>query len=117
VGAASADEGGSAHAANGIGEPDFIGGVQVLSGEVGFDDLWVRREQMSTVDAGKQASRNGRRAPLCAVAKEYIVDGGLGDVPVFIDEDNVVETLSARFGVGVIMKNSARGLVVKHRGA
>jgi len=110
-----ASERGYANAAHGICDPHLIRAAEVFGSEAGFSDVRFSVEQMTAVDAGKQAVTGRWCAPSRAVADEDVVDGAFSNVAVFVDEDDVDETLTTAFGVGVIEERAARGFVLEQR--
>ncbi len=101
----------TAKAADSVADVDAVGGLQVIKGEILFFDVGEGFEQVSAVDAGKDAAIERRRVPAGGFLDKEIADGALGDFVASVEKKNVSEACGRCGCEGGVVESAVGGLV------
>jgi hypothetical protein len=84
--------------ADGVAEPEGVGGVEVGEGERTLLDVGLGFEEVAAEDAGEDSRGEGRGEELPCSLDEEIADGALGELVALVEEDHFVEAFGADSG-------------------
>lgn len=107
-------DGGFAEAADGVGEIDCVGLLEVLEGEDLLRGGGVCGEKVTAVDAGEQAAGDGRREETAVFLREDVVDGPFSDFAALIQEQDIIIAGLVGGLEGVRVERAVCGFVEVH---
>ena len=87
-----------AEPADGVAEPEGVGGLEVGEGENSLLRVGEGFEEMAAHDSGEDTAREGRRQEPPGLFDEEIADGSFGQLAAFVEEDHFVEAFGADAG-------------------